>query len=189
MAKVKYWRINYKIPSGNLRVIGGDGKQLGVMEKEKAMELAKKDGLDLIEIAPKAKPPVAKIAEFGKFKYQEEKKAKQSKKGSKSAELKEVRLSPFIGDADYNVRLGRVKKFLAGGDKVRMVVKFKGRQMGSKAFGYNLLRRVLQDLDREINIDMEPKFVGRHLTMVASPKGKLKKKNDKNQAKDKKIDK
>lgn len=137
--------------------------------------MAKKEGLDLVEIAPKAKPPVAKIIDFGKFKYQEEKKAQKAKRGSKSADLKEVRLSPFIGEADYKTRFDRIQGFLKRGDKVRTVIKFKGRQMGSKKFGYNVLQRILKELETEVNIDMEPKFIGRHLSMVISPMTKNKK--------------
>lgn len=179
MVKKQYWRTNEQIPTGDLRVIGADGKQIGVLSKEKALKKAKEEGLDLVEIAPKAKPPVAKIIDFGKFKYQEEKKLKKAKKGSRTAELKEVRFSPFIGEADYKTRFDRVSKFLDEGDKVRVVVKFKGRQMGSKQFGYNVLKRVLDELEREVNIDMEPKFIGRHLAMVISPMGKTRKKQNK----------
>lgn len=179
MAKKQFWRTNEQIPPGDLRVIGVDDKQIGVISKDEALKKAKKEGLDLVEIAPKAKPPVAKIIEFGKFKYQEEKKLKKQKKRSKSVELKEVRFSPFIGEADYQTRLGRVKEFLKEGDKVRVVVKFKGRQLGSKQFGYDLLKRLLKDIEVEVNIDMEPKFIGRHLAMVISPMGKTKSKNKK----------
>ena len=188
MEKKQYWRINETIPFGDLRVIGKDGKQIGVLSKEKALEKAKKEELDLVEIAPKAKPPVAKIIDFGKFKYQEEKKIKKAKKGSKSADLKEVRFSPFIGEADYKTRLTRVNGFLKDGDKVRAVVKFKGRQMGSKPFGYNLFKKLLSEVTTEVNIDMEPKFVGRHLSMVISPmsKGKVKKVKNKEKQKIKK---
>lgn len=174
-----------------MRVIRDEGKQIGVLPKEEALKLAKKEGKDLVEIAPKAKPPVAKIIEFGKFKYQEEKKAKKAKKGARSADVKEVRLSPFIGEADYKTRLNRIQGFLANGDKVRTVIKFKGRQMGSKNFGYNVLKRILDELETEVNIDMEPKFIGRHLSMVISPMTKNKKKKvEKNekQTKNKKID-
>lgn len=186
MVKKQYWRINEKIPSGDLRVIGADGKQIGVLNKDKALEKAKELGLDLIEIAPKAKPPVAKIIEFGKFKYQEEKKQKKAKKGIKTTELKEIRLSPFIADADYKTRICRINEFLDEGNKVRVVVKFKGRQMGSKQFGYDLLKKVLGNIEREINIDMEPKFIGRHLAMVISPMGKAKKKKEEKQGKEEK---
>jgi translation initiation factor IF-3 len=155
-----------------VRVIDAKGKQIGVVDRNKALELAKKAKLDLVEIAPKARPPVVKIVDFGKFRYREEKKARAAKKKTKTGELKEIRFSPFIGEADYKTRIERVKEFLEDKDKVRIVVKFKGRQMGSKQYGYNLLKRVLGEFNNAVAIDMEPKFLGRHLMMVISPTGK-----------------
>lgn len=152
-----------------MRVIDEEEKQVGVLKLSEALNRADKAKLDLVEIAPNAKPPVAKIIDFGKFRYQERKKEKSQKKGVKSGDLKEIRFSPFIGEADYNTRLERIKEFLEEKSKIRLVVKFKGRQMGSKQFGYNLLKRIYTELDDTIIIDMEPKFLGRHLTMVISP--------------------
>jgi len=160
-----------------VRVIDEKGKQVGVLTKLKALELAKKAGLDLVEIAPRARPPVVKIIDFGKFKYREEKKLRKQKKGSKGGELKEVRFSPFIGKADYDTRIDRIKEFLEEKDKVRVVVKFKGRQMGSKPYGYDLLKRVLEKFSEKVAVDMEPKFLGRHLMMVISPTTKIQKSN------------
>jgi translation initiation factor IF-3 len=157
-----------------VRVIDDKGKQIGVLKTADAIDKAQELGLDLIEIAPNAKPPVAKIIGLGKYKYQEEKKQREQKKKTKQTDIKEVRFSPFIGDADYQTRLGKIKEFLNEGHKIRAVVKFKGRQMGSKQFGYNLLKQIIDNLDNAINLDMEPKFIGRHLSMVISPikKGK-----------------
>ena len=140
----KYWRTNEQIRAPKVRVIGSGGKQVGVIDTSKALALAKKEGLDLVEIAPFAKPPVTKIVDIGKFKYEEEKKQKAQKKKTKSSELKEIRFSPFIGEADYNTRLIRIKEFLEDKNKVKVVVKFKGRQMGSKQFGYKLFERLLE---------------------------------------------
>lgn len=164
-----YWRANENIHAPKVRVIDAKGKQVGVLDINKARELSKKAKLDLVEIAPRAVPPVAKIIDFGKFKYQEEKKLRKQRKGVRGGELKEIRFSPFIGEADYLTRITRVKEFLEANDKVRVVVKFKGRQMGSKQFGYNLLKRVLSHFEGQVGIDMEPKFLGRHLVMVISP--------------------
>jgi translation initiation factor IF-3 len=155
-----------------VRVIGANGKQIGVLTIQKALAEANKAGLDLIEIAPKAKPPVAKIADFGKFRYQEEKRLKKQKKGSKGSELKEVRFSPFIAEHDYKVRYDRIREFLEEGNKIRVVVVFKGRHMGSKQFGYDLLKKIVDKLGETISVDMEPKFFGRHLAMVISPTNK-----------------
>jgi translation initiation factor IF-3 len=186
LSKNKYWRTNEYIRSPKVRVIGSSGKQLGILDINKALALAKKEGLDLVEIAPNAKPPVTRIVEFGKFKYEEEKKQKAQKKKTKTSELKEMRFSPFIGDADYQTRLVRIREFLGEKNKVKVVVKFKGRQMGSKQYGYKVLDRLLGDLGERINIDMEPKFLGRHLVMVISPvsgEKKSKKPEKKTQAK------
>ncbi|MBI2066017.1 translation initiation factor IF-3 [Candidatus Woesebacteria bacterium] len=166
-----YYRINEAIRAPQVRVIGSDGKQLGVLSREEALAKAKKANLALIEIAPNATPPVAKIIDPGKFKYQEEKKLKNQKK-ARGGELKEIRFSPFIAENDYQIRLGRVKEFLGERNKVRLVVVFKGRQMGSKPFGYNLLKRIVNELAETISVDMEPKFLGRQLIMVVSPVGK-----------------
>jgi translation initiation factor IF-3 len=183
-----YWRINHNIHAPEVRVIDEKDKQLGVLKLSEALNKADKAKLDLVEIAPNAKPPVAKIIDFGKFRYQERKKEKSQKKGAKSGDLKEIRFSPFIGEADYNTRLQRIKEFLEEKSKIRLVVKFKGRQMGSKQFGYNLLKRINTELGDTVVIDMEPKFLGRHLTMVISPTTKkvVTKKKDKEISKEKK---
>ena len=169
MGKYIPWQINERVKSGELRLIGSDNKLVGIVTKEEALKKAKKEGLDLVEIAPNAKPPVVRIVDFGKFLYEEEKKLRKQKKKTKSSELKEVRFSPFIADNDYKTRIERIKEFLDDRNKVRVVVKFKGRQMTARKFGYDILRRVLGDFEGYVKIDMEPKFVGRHLIMVISP--------------------
>ena len=163
-------KVNNQIRAPKVRVIGPDGKGVGILGISEAIEKARKLNLDLVEIAPQAKPPVAKIVDLGKFKYQEEKKLRKEKKGSKGGETKEIRFSPFIGDADYLNRIERIREFLEEKNKVRVVVKFGGRQMGSKKYGYDLLDRVFTEFGDGINIDMQPKFLGRHLTCVISPK-------------------
>ncbi len=172
------WVINDQITAAEVRVIGADGTQIGVMPILEALELARKDGLDLIQIATHITPPVVKIANFGKFRYKEEKKLKEQKKKAKGGEVKEIRFSPFIAEQDYQTRLKRVKEFLDEGNKVRASVVFKGRQMDSKDFGYKVLNKTLVDLRAQsrftIILDMEPKFNGRHLTMVISQSKKQK---------------
>lgn len=175
MAKRKlFWRLNDNIHALKVRVIDEKGNQIGILALNSALKKARDLNLDLVEIAPLAKPPVVKIIDFGKFKYQEEKKQRREKKGVKGGDIKEIRFSPFIGKADYATRIERIKEFLEDKDKVRVVVKFKGREMGSKQFGYDLLQRVLREFEGRVSIDMEPKFLGRHLVMVISPnmKGK-----------------
>lgn len=184
MKRKLYWLINERIKSPELRVIGSDGKQLGILKTEVALRKAKELELTLVEIAPMAKPPVAKIVDFGKFRYQEEKKLRKEALKTKGSELKEIRFSPFIAESDYNTRLKRVKEFLSDKNKVKVTVVFKGQQMGSKQFGYDLLKKVYQSLGNTIAIDMEPKFLGRHLVTIISPVNKpavKKEENDKTQ--------
>jgi len=146
-----------------------------VMKTFEAIKIASKRGEDLVEIAPNAVPPVTKIIEYGKFRYQQEKKLKEQLKKQKNSELKEVRFSPFIGEADYQTRLKRLREFLNDNNKVKVVVVFKGRQLDSKKFGYALIERVTNEVGRDtIAIDMKPKFLGRHLVTVVSPLSKQK---------------
>ncbi|MBN1169320.1 translation initiation factor IF-3 [Candidatus Woesebacteria bacterium] len=174
--KRNYWRINNNIRAPKVRVLEEDGNQVGVMEIEKALAEARQAGLDLVEIAPKAVPPVVQIIDFGKFRYREEKKLKKSKKKNKAGELKEIRFSPFIAEGDFSTRVEKIREFLEEKNKVRLVVKFKGRQMGSKKFGYEVLDKVVDIFKDRIVIDMKPKFLGRHLAMVISPTNKPKEK-------------
>ena len=161
-----FWRINHQIRAPEVRVIGSDGKQIGILKISDALKKAQETGLDLVEIAAKANPPVAKIADVNKLRYQEEKKKRAEKKKSKAAEQKEIRFSPFIGQSDYETRLKRVTKFLADGHKVKVTVKFLGRQMGKRSFGYDLLRRLSKDLGELGIMEGEPKFLGRHLIAI-----------------------
>jgi translation initiation factor IF-3 len=152
-----------------------------VVKTTDALSKAMEEGLTLVEIAASAKPPVAKIVDYGKFRYQEEKKLKKQSKGAKGGELKEIRFSPFIGEADYAVRIKRVREFLGEKNKVKIVVVFLGRQMNSKPFGYKLIERIKADLGENISVDMEPKFLGRHLITIISPYAKSKIKENNNQ--------
>lgn len=169
------WRVNHQIRASEVRVIGADGKQVGVLNLSEALAKAREENLDLIEIAPQAKPPVTKIMDLGKFLYQEEKKLRAEKKRVRGGELKEVRFSPFIADNDFETRLKRVREFLEEKDKVKVVVKFTGRQMGSTRAGYILIDRILSILGEAVSVDMQPKFLGRHLVTVISPKTQSKK--------------
>lgn len=164
-----YWRINERIPATSLRVLDSEGKQIGILSKAEALAKAKEMEQDLVEIAPTANPPVAKIIEFGKFKYQEEKKAKEAQKKSKPGDLKEIRFTPFIGEGDYQTRIKRIDEFLRDKNKVKLVVYFQVKQLGAKSFGYDILNRILKELGEGINIDMKPKFLGRNLIMIISP--------------------
>lgn len=142
------------------------------MKTSEALKKAQKENLSLVEIAPLAKPPVVKIVDYGKFRYQEEKKARKVQKGIKGGEVKEIRFSPFIAENDYRTRLGRVKEFLGEKNKVRLVVVFRGPQMRSKQFGYNLLSKIVTEFGEQVAVDMQPKFLGKHLMMIISPVAK-----------------
>lgn len=173
-----------------MRVIGADGNQIGVIEISEALAKAQEENLDLVEVAPQANPPVAKIINLGKFLYSEEKKARAQKKKAKSSEVKEIRFSPFIASGDFETRMGRIDEFLKEKNKVRVVVKFKGRQMDAKNAGYDVTKKILNRLGERVVLDMEPKFLGRHLVMVISPTGKFKKVESQSngEAKNEKID-
>ncbi|OGM13354.1 translation initiation factor IF-3 [Candidatus Woesebacteria bacterium RIFCSPHIGHO2_02_FULL_42_20] len=164
-----FWKLNENIRANEVRLIGRDGKQIGVVSIREALEAAKKEKLDLIEIAPNAKPVVVKIADFGKFRYQEEKRFKKENKKAKPAELKEIRFSPFMGKADFETRKSRVKQFLEDGNKVKIVVVFKGRHMGKTDFGYKLIEKLIVEFRERIVVDMAPKMLGRHLSAIISP--------------------
>lgn len=169
MKKKFNWRINEEIRAARLRVIGPDSKLIGILSRDEALAAAREAGVDLVEIAPNAEPPVAKVIEIGKLRYMFEKKERADKKKSKPAEVKEVRFSPFIAEGDYQTRIRKIDDYLENKHKIRIVVVFKGRHMESRGRGYELLKQINGSLAHEVNIDMEPKFLGRHLTMVVSP--------------------
>lgn len=151
---------------------------IGVLGKDEAIKKAKGAGLSLVEIAPNAAPPVAKIVDFGKFRYAEEKKARAQAKGVKGGEVKEIRFSPFIAENDFNTRIGRIKEFFADKNKVRVVVVFRGPQMRVKHVGYDVINRIKAQFGDTVVTDMEPKFLGKYLVTVISQTTKRKEKTD-----------
>ncbi|MBI4038766.1 translation initiation factor IF-3 [Candidatus Daviesbacteria bacterium] len=161
----KFYRINEHIQATTLRVINNEGGQLGILAKQEALEKARQLGLDLIEIAPLADPPVAKIAQFQKFRYEESKKERASKKESGGG-LKELWLSPRIAEHDLKVRLTKTEEFLKGGYKVKLTVKFKGREMAHPELGHRVLQNTLNLLGDKVMMDRPPKFEGRKLSMI-----------------------
>jgi translation initiation factor IF-3 len=167
--KKLFWRTDYQIRDPSLRVIDFEGKLIGILSREEAIKRAKKIGLTLVEIAPNAKPPVAKIVDFGKFRYAEDKKARAQAKRVKGGELKEIRFSPFIAENDFNIRIERIKEFLEDKNKVKVVVVFKGPQMRVKSAGYNLIDKIKGAFGETVTTDMEPKFFGKYLVTVISP--------------------
>lgn len=173
MGKQKlFWRTDYQIRVPSLRVIDATGKLIGVLPTSEAVKKAKEIGLTLVEIAPNAVPPVAKIVDFGKFRYAEEKKARAQQKKVKGGEVKEIRFSPFIADNDFKIRVERIKEFFADKNKVRVVIVFTGPQMRVKQTGYNVINRIKAEFGDAIVTDMEPKFLGKHLITVISPTSK-----------------
>lgn len=145
------------------------GIQIAVMTKFEALNKARQEGLDLVEIAPNAKPPVAKIIDYKKFIYQEEKKKREEKKRAKVSETKEVRLGPFMSDNDLSVMVKRSRDFLEGGDKVRLVVKFAGRQVTHPEFGHKILDRVITSLSDISKVEKEKKLEGKQMISIISP--------------------
>ncbi len=173
----RFYRINERIFASQLRVLDNEGKQIGVLSKFEALEKARAEELDLVEIAPSAKPPVAKIIDFNKFLYQEEKKKKEEKKKAKVSETKEVRLGPFMNEHDLDVMVRRTREFIGDGDKVRLVVKFIGRQIVHPEFGQQTLQKVLAAVSDISKTERDAHFEGKQLITIISPdkkKGQLK---------------
>lgn len=173
----KYYRINQNIQATSLRVIDSDGNNLGEISKSEALSKAIEAGLDLIEIAPLARPPVAKILDFKKFLYEENKKEQAAKKNAKEVELKEIWLSPRIAEHDLNVRIRRAEEFLGDGDKIMFRVKFRGREMAHTELGFQLLNRMFETMGDKILVERDPKLEGRSITVIIG-KGKGEKKVD-----------
>jgi translation initiation factor IF-3 len=183
--QIKFYRTNERIYALELRVLDSEGKQIGLLTKSEALEKARSEGLDLVEIAPTAKPPVARIIDFKKFLYQEEKKRREEKKKSKSSETKEIRLGPFMDDHDLDTLLRRAREFLEENHKVKLVVRFKGRQMGHPEFGHQIIGKAIESLSDISKVDKIPHFEGRQLLAMLSPERK--KKNEEKQNESQKV--
>ncbi|MEM0989741.1 MAG: translation initiation factor IF-3 [Pseudomonadota bacterium] len=162
-------RVNGMIRSPEIRLIDHEGENHGVVDPRRAMTLAEDAGLDLVEISPNANPPVCKIMDFGKFKYEQQKKANEAKKKQKVIEVKEVKFRPNIDTHDYDVKMKNVTKFLEGGDKVKVTLRFRGREMAHQEIGRDLLHKIADDIDGLGKIEAMPKMEGRQMIMVAAP--------------------
>ena len=162
-------KANERIRALDVQVIGSDGGNLGAMPLNKAIELAKQEGLDLIEISPNANPPVCKIMDMGKYKYDLQKKANLAKKKQKVATLKEIKLRPGTDVHDYNFKIKNAKKFLTKKDKVKFTVRFKGREMQHIQLGKDLMKRIIEDVKEVGKIETHPKFEGRQMIMIIQP--------------------
>lgn len=166
---MKFYAINQFIKAEQLRVVDDTGKQIGILSKTEALQIAHDRGVDLVEIAPKATPPVAKVIDFKKFKYLEAKKDREGKAASGKVEIKEIRFSPFIATGDMNSRLERIKEILGDGDRVKIVVKFSGRQITRVEFGHDLIKKVLSGLEGMASADGVPKLQGKQLFLIINP--------------------
>ena len=162
-------RYNNRINSPEVQVIASNGENLGVINTNKAIAMAKDEGLDLIEIAPNAKPPVCKIMDMGKYKYDAQKKANKAKKKQKKIELKEIKLRPVTEVHDYTFKIKNAQKFLSKGDKVKFTVKFKGRELQHTHLGNQLMDKIIQDMQNIGKVELHPKFDGKQMIMVIQP--------------------
>ena len=162
-------KANERIKALDVQVIGSEGNNLGVMQLKQAIQMAKDEGLDLIEISPNANPPVCKIMDMGKYKYDLQKKANQAKKKQKVVSLKEIKLRPGTEIHDYTFKIKNAKKFITKGDKIKFTVKFKGREMQHVELGKDLMKRIIEDTKDIGKVETHPKFEGRQMIMIIQP--------------------
>ena len=167
--KPKGPKANERIRSPEVQVISNDGKNLGILKTQEAINIARQEGLDLIEISPNANPPVCKIIDIGKYKYDLQKKANKAKKKQKIINLKEIKLRPVTEIHDYNFKIKNAQKFLSKGDKVKFTVQFKGREMQHTHLGHALMQRIINDTNSIGKIEVQPKFEGKQIIMIVQP--------------------
>ena len=167
--KPKGPRVNERIRALEVQVINSEGKNLGTFPTKQAIELAKQEELDLIEISPNANPPVCKIIDIGKYKYELQKKANKAKKKQKVINLKEIKLRPVTETHDYNFKIKNAQRFLEKGDKVKFTVKFKGREMQHSHLGNELMERIKNDTIKVGKVEVQPKFEGKQIIMIVQP--------------------
>ena len=167
--KPKGPRANERIRALDVQVIGSDGANIGIVPLKKGIELAKQEELDLIEISPNANPPVCKIMDIGKYKYDLQKKANQAKKKQKIVSLKEIKLRPGTETHDYNFKIKNAKKFIIKGDKVKFTVKFKGREMQHTELGKELMNKIIDETKDIAKVESQPKFEGKQMVMIIQP--------------------
>ena len=162
-------KANERIKALDVQVIGSEGNNLGVMQLKQAIQMARDEGLDLIEISPNANPPVCKIMDMGKYKYDLQKKANQAKKKQKTVSLKEIKLRPGTETHDYNFKIKNAKKFINKGDKVKFTVKFKGREMQHTELGKELMNKIIEETKDIAKVESQPKFEGKQMVMIIQP--------------------
>ncbi|HEY7670279.1 MAG TPA: translation initiation factor IF-3 [Hyphomicrobium sp.] len=163
-------RINEAIRAKDVRLIDENGENVGVVSQADALARAVAAGLDLVEVSPDADPPVCKILDFGKYKYQTQKKAAEARKHQKIVEIKEIKMRPAIDEHDYNVKMRSIRRFFEEGDKVKVTLRFRGREMAHQQLGMNVLQRVKVDLESIAKVESEPRLEGRQMVMVLAPR-------------------
>ncbi|HEY5046650.1 MAG TPA: translation initiation factor IF-3 [Rhizomicrobium sp.] len=163
-------RINEEIFSPTILLIGADGHKYGEVGTEDARAIAEEQGLDLVEVSPEAKPPVVKLMDFGKFKYEQQKRAAEARKKQKVIEIKEIKMRPTIDDHDYDVKMRSMRRFFDEGDKVKVTLRFRGREMAHQHLGMQLLGRIQKDVEPLAKIEQFPRIEGRQMMMVLAPR-------------------
>jgi translation initiation factor IF-3 len=165
----RQYRVNEQIRTPQVRVIGENGEQLGVMATDRAIQIAREQDVDLVEVAPNSDPPVARLLDYGKLRYLTSKKERESKKGQKSTELREVRFRPNIGEHDLEAKLRKVREFIEDGSKVKLTVRFRGREAVHQQLGLSVLKRIADELKDEVRLEKPPAMEGRALSMILLP--------------------
>ena len=169
ISKVQH-QLNEEITDKEIRLIGENGEQLGIVSGEEALRTAEEQGLDLVKISPQATPPVCKLMNYGKYKFEQSKREKEARKNQHVIEVKEIRMSPGIGENDFNTKLKNGQKFLQGGDRLKVTIRFRGREMAHTNIGEQLLRDFAAKCADIANLDKQPKLEGRNMSMFLSPK-------------------
>ncbi|MBU1743089.1 MAG: translation initiation factor IF-3, partial [Proteobacteria bacterium] len=162
--------VNRSIRASTVRLIGNDGEQMGIMALDQALSNAEEQGLDLVEVAPGADPPVCRIMDYGKYKYQQNKKVKEARKKSSSVQIKEVKFRPKTDDHDVDTKIGHAKRFLAKGHKLKLTIMFRGRELAHPHLGEEMLRHVSELLAEEAIIESGPSREGRHMSLIMAPR-------------------
>jgi len=165
-------RRNHEIRVPRVRVIGADGEQVGILDRDEALALAEDAGLDLVEIQPNADPPVCRVMDFGKFKFEQQKKAHAARRRSRQIEIKEMKFRPTTDVGDYNIKLRNMQRFLAEGDKVKVNIRFRGRELSHQELGIALARRIEADIAADGVVEQFPRMEGRQMSMLIAPKKK-----------------
>ena len=162
-------RVNEQITASQVRLISSNGEQLGILTTREALIQAEDEGFDLVEVSPDAKPPVCKIIDYGKLKYKEQKSKKEAKKKQKTIEVKEIKMRPGIDTHDYNVKIKALSKFIGGGNKVKVSMRFKGREMEHQNLGFDLLKKLTTEVEEYAKVEVPPKFEGKQIMMILVP--------------------